>query len=144
MLAWLSVKSLTTLIVGGAFGGMIFFSFAVAPQLFTVLGRETAGRFVREFFPRYYMITAVACAVAAGLLAVLQRFPAEVAVLAAVAFSFVLLRRGLQPRLEDLRERRAAGEAAAEAQFRRLHGLSMIVNLVQILAVGFVLLRLGA
>ncbi len=144
MLAWLSLKSVSTLIVGGAYGGMVFFSFAVAPQLFSQLGRETAGRFVRVFFPQYYLVMALACVAGAGLLAILQRFPVEVAVLAAVAFAFIVLRRGLQPRLEALRERRAQGDAAAEARFRQLHGTSMIVNLVQILAVGFVLLRLGA
>lgn len=139
---WL--KGVSTLIVGGAFGGMVFFSFVVAPQLFSQLGRETAGRFVRVFFPRYYLIMAGACAAGAGLLAFQQNFALEVTVLAGVALAFIALRRGLQPRLEALRERRAQGDAAAEARFRRLHGLSMIVNLVQILALGFVLLRLGA
>ena len=141
---WLSVKSVGTLIVGGAFGGMVFFSFVVAPQLFSRLGRETAGRFVRVFFPQYYLIMAGACVAGAGLLAIPRRFSVEVAVLAGVAFAFVALRRGLQPRLEELRERRAQGDAVAEARFRRLHGVSMIVNLAQILAMGFVLLRLGA
>ena len=139
---WL--KGVSTLIVGGAFGGMVFFSFVVAPQLFSQLGRETAGRFVRVFFPRYYLIMAGACAAGAGLLAFPQSFSLEVTALAGVALAFVALRRGLQPRLEELRERRAQGDAAAEARFRRLHGLSMIVNLVQILALGIVLLRLGA
>ncbi len=143
-MAWLSLKALSTLIVGAAFGGMVMFSFAVAPQLFSQLGKETAGRFVRVFFPRYYLMMTIACVAGAGLLATLQRFPTEVAVLAAVALSFILLRRGFQPRLEDLREARAQGDAAAEAQFRRLHGVSMAVNLVQIFAMGFVLLRLGA
>ena len=96
-MGWLSVKALSTLIVGGAFGGMVFFSFAVAPQLFSQLGKETAGRFVRVFFPQYYLIMAGACVAGAGLLAVLRRFPIEVAVLAGTAFAFILLRRGLQP-----------------------------------------------
>lgn len=144
MMDWLSLKSISTLIVGGAFGGMVFFSFVVAPQLFSQLGRETAGRFVRVFFPQYYLIMTGAFVAGAGLLAFLRSFSLEVAVLAGVAVTFVALRRGLQPRLEDLRERRAQGDAAAEASFRRLHGLSMIVNLAQILAAGFVLLRLGA
>ncbi len=144
MLDFVSIKSLGTLVVGGAFGSMVFFSFAVAPQLFAQLGREPAGRFVRHFFPIYYWAMAGASVVAAGLLAVLQDFPVEVVVLAVVAFAFVLLRGGLQPRLEGLRVRREQGDAAAETGFRRLHGLSMVVNLVQIVAVGFVLLRLGA
>ena len=45
-------------------GAILFFSFAVAPLIFTVLGPEAGGRFVRAFFPRYYAWGAIAGAVA--------------------------------------------------------------------------------
>ena len=45
-------------------GSILFFSFAVAPVIFTVLGPEAGGRFVRALFPRYYAWGAIAGAVA--------------------------------------------------------------------------------
>jgi Domain of unknown function (DUF4149) len=45
-------------------GGILFFSFAVAPIIFNVLGEQTGGKFVRALFPRYYLWGAIAGAVA--------------------------------------------------------------------------------
>jgi hypothetical protein len=35
-------------------GSILFFSFGVAPIIFTVLGSEHGGKFVRALFPTYY------------------------------------------------------------------------------------------
>jgi len=38
-----------------AFGGMTFFSAVVAPLVFVKLPAATAGGFIRELFPWYYL-----------------------------------------------------------------------------------------
>ncbi|MEE8276311.1 MAG: hypothetical protein V3R75_04050 [Alphaproteobacteria bacterium] len=48
------------------------------------------------------------------------------------------------PRAGALRDRAEAGDDAAKARFRRLHGASTVLNLAQLAAVLFVLVRLGA
>jgi len=45
-------------------GSVLFFSFAVAPIVFTVLGKETGSRLVRALLPRYYAWGAFAGAIA--------------------------------------------------------------------------------
>ncbi len=45
-------------------GSIVFFSFAVAPIIFRVLGAEAGGRFVRALFPRYYLWGAICGAIA--------------------------------------------------------------------------------
>lgn len=45
-------------------GSILFFSFAVAPLIFKVLGAEAGARFVRALFPRYYAWGAIAGAIA--------------------------------------------------------------------------------
>ncbi len=45
-------------------GSILFFSFAVTPMIFKVLGPESAGKFVRAFFPVYYTWGAICGAVA--------------------------------------------------------------------------------
>src|SRR4051812_50030011 len=45
-------------------GSILFFSFAVAPVIFTVLSPEAGSKFVRALFPRYYAWGAISGAVA--------------------------------------------------------------------------------
>ena len=45
-------------------GSIAFFSFGVAPIIFSVLGPEAGGKFVRALFPRYYLWGSTAGAIA--------------------------------------------------------------------------------
>jgi len=45
-------------------GAILFFSFGVAPIIFRVLGAESAAKFVRALFPRYYAWGVISAAVA--------------------------------------------------------------------------------
>ena len=40
-------------------GSILFFSFAIAPIIFNVLGAESGAKFVRALFPRYYLWGAI-------------------------------------------------------------------------------------
>ena len=115
------------------FGAMLFFSFALTPAIFAKLEREQAARTVRALFPVYYLVIIICGAVGALTLA-LQEQPVAAALLALVAGFAVLVRQVVIPRLDALREAKTAGDAAAMRQFKRLHGLSMAVNLAQIAA----------
>ena len=42
--------------IAGVVGVMLFFSVAVAPTIFKVLPQEWAGIYVRQFFPKYYLV----------------------------------------------------------------------------------------
>ena len=143
MIDWLTPQSLAGLAAGGAFGAMALFTFLVTPLAFKELGRETAGQFARAAMGTYFLAMAFAAVIGAGLLAVVGGFSTDVAVLAIVGFTFLAARRGLLPRMEELREQRAAGDVAAVAAFKRLHGMSMVVNLVQMAALLVVALRIG-
>jgi len=45
-------------------GSILFFSFGVAPIIFRVLGADSAARFVRALFPRYYAWGVISTAIA--------------------------------------------------------------------------------
>ncbi len=130
---------LATLVTAFVFGGMGFFSFVVAPLVFRRLAKETAAGFMRAAFPLYYAVMAGASALAA--LAAAFVGPIEAAIMGVAAAVFVALRQLLLPALNARRER---GDAASDAAFRRLHGLSMVVNLVQLVAVAVALARLAS
>ena len=119
-------------------GAMLFFSFIVTPVAFRALDGETVSKYLRALFPHYYLVIIVCGATAAVTLALTGR-PGPGAVMAMAAGFALLVRQGLLPRLEALRAGRTAGDEVATRQFRRLHGLSMAINLVQVAAVGWVL-----
>ncbi|MCW0233124.1 MAG: DUF4149 domain-containing protein [Ferrovibrio sp.] len=115
-------------------GAMLFFSFIVTPVVFRALDGEHASRFLRALFPLYYLVIILLGAIAALMLALVE-YPLPAAALGVTAALAVLTRQVLIPQLDALRPGRAAGEAAATRAFRRLHGLSMLLNLAQMVAV---------
>ena len=116
------------LITGAIAGAMAFFTAVVAPAAFRVLAADQAGLLVRRLFPVYYLVMAAAAALAAMLIGFDS--PAAGRVLALVAALFMAKRVLLLPRMERQRAGREAGDAEATRAFRRLHGLSMVLNLV--------------
>lgn len=118
-------------------GAILFFSLTVAPAVFRLLGSDAGGRVVGAIFPTYYLHGALTALLALAVLALAPRLPAArplpvsapgaaaVALLVALAVD-LLAWWVLEPRV-----RAAAGSPA----FGALHGLSMGLNLVVLLAV---------
>ena len=134
-------STITRLIAGLSlaltFGGMTFFSAVVAPLVFSKLPSATAGAFIRQVFPWYYLSMGVTTLVA--LLALLTGARSDTAwataLTAAVLAGFVLARQVLMPRINRARDAEAQGDPTAGRRFRRLHGASVAVNGLQWLAV---------
>jgi hypothetical protein len=115
------------------FGGMVLYSFGFAAFLFTSLPAEDAGALLRRAFPHFYLWV-IAMAVLAALLQ-LGADPVSLGLLAAVALTTLPTRQLLMPAIN------AATDAGDKQRFNRLHGLSVVITLLHIAAVGCVLLR---
>jgi hypothetical protein len=121
-------------------GAMVFFSGVMAPLIFTKLGADAAGRFIRQVFPWYYLTIIILGGVAA--LAFLSFRPWDAIALACVALAGVAARQVLMPRINRARDAVVAGDAAAKTRFSRLHRLSVWINALQIITAGIVMARL--
>lgn len=121
-------------------GSMLFFSAVMAPLIFIKLDIDTAGRFVRQVFPWYYL--AVILLAALGALLLVWGLPLNAALLALVAISAGYCRQKLMPSINAWRDRSMAGDKQATMTFDRLHRRSEIINGLQILAVLAVLIHL--
>ena len=119
------------------FGGMTFFSAIMAPLVFTKLPFETAGAFIRQVFPWYYLSMGATTLVA--LLALLfgasHTASWEASLAALVLLGFVLARQILMPLINRARDEELAGKVGAERRFKRLHRTSVLINGAQWLAV---------
>jgi hypothetical protein len=120
-------------LAAAALGGTLFFAAVLAPTVFSSMRAAQAGRFLRALFPGYYVAfgivrgAAAACAAAAAAIG-------SAAILMGVAAGFALARQGLMPRINALRDRSLAGDAAAGKRFDRLRRSSVALNGVQIAA----------
>ncbi len=125
-------------------GGMALFTFVVTPVIFRTQGRDAAGKIVGAIFPLYFRYGLVLAAVA-----LLARMVAGEAFHGARQWAGTLLiltalllgcyqAYGLAPQMERVKRSVASFEAAppddpARKEFSRLHGISMVVNLVLLL-----------
>ena len=115
-------------------GGMLCVLIVVAPIVFTSLPEVEAGQFLRSMFPRYYVfiitLSALAFALYQGGVGLVLSVPATVC--SAVALSTLWVRQSLVPRIKDARDAQFAGDAAAGTRFDRVHKLSVLINMVQL------------
>jgi hypothetical protein len=120
-------------------GSILFFSFAIVPLIFRVLGEEAGGRFVRSLFPRFYAWGAIAGAVALpAYIAVPLCFPEYrgpwVGVQALVLLGCILVMlyaaNSLSPAIITARDVGALGRE----RFERLHRRSMLLNALVLVA----------
>ncbi|MEM6491093.1 MAG: DUF4149 domain-containing protein [Pseudomonadota bacterium] len=124
------------------FGGMVAFSALFAPLVFTQLPMETAAKFIRATFPRYYLFI-LATSVAATVGLTVAGVPPHLAIVAAaIALATVHARWVLMPKINALRDAELAGDAAAGAGFKLRHRISVLVNVVQLLLAGYLLAHL--
>lgn len=118
-------------------GTMAFFSGVIAPLVFVKLDAKTAGGFIRQVFPWYYLIIIVlAGAGALALMVVSERGAHLLSIVCALA---IISRQLLMPRINAARDAVLAGNPARETMFNRLHRASVWINGANILLVAVVL-----
>ncbi|MEL6516007.1 MAG: DUF4149 domain-containing protein [Pseudomonadota bacterium] len=106
------------------FGGMTFFSFGFAPVLFKQLPMDKVRPLLRGTFPYYYLAVIGMSAVAtAAALAVSGR---ATIVLGVILIATIYVRQILMPQIN------AATDRDDQPMFKRLHGLSVVIQIIQI------------
>ncbi|MBJ95011.1 MAG: hypothetical protein CMP23_11145 [Rickettsiales bacterium] len=125
--------------VATLFGSMAFFSCVIAPLIFIELDATTAGRFIRRVFPSYYVVVAVLSLIAT--LSFAATLPIDAVIMGLVFAGAYISRQILMPRINRRRDAMVQGDVAAEVSFHRLHRLSVLINVAQIIAVFCILFR---
>jgi len=129
------------IVTASALGVMLFFSLVLAPLVFIKLPMETAGSFIRELFPWYYLVSGMLATLATLLLALCSYVDAVF--LALVAVAALVCRQILMPRINKSRDQMLGGDPIAGSRFNRGHRASVIINGAQILLLCIVIWRIG-
>lgn len=106
------------------FGGMTFFSFGFAPVLFKQLPMDKVRPLLRGTFPYYYLAVI-------GMSAVATASAMVVSGRATIALSVILVST-IYARQILMSQINAATDRDDKIMFKRLHGLSVVIQLVQI------------
>ena len=118
------------------FGGMLFFSASFAAFLLKSLPPAMARTLIREAFPSFYLFVIITSLIAALLALKSSLLSASILVL--IALSTIPTRQILMPAIN------AATDAKLKQRFLMLHGLSVVITLAHIIAVGFVIIDLAS
>jgi hypothetical protein len=124
---------ITSYLLFGMIGIMLFFTIVVAPTVFKVLPVEWSSKYVRNFFPKYY-----ACL---GLITTACIFTAPdepnkiLLAICALLFAFTLFY--LTGKINE------AKDQGQNRRFHFLHGASVIINLFQLITFIYVLVKLS-
>ena len=137
MYDWLNFHSLALIAVAAQFGGMGFFAFFFTPMVFKFVEREDAAHFLRQVFPIYHRVMAGLSIVPALLLIPGHSHTVEIVTMLAVAAAFLFAARIMLP------EANKARESGDTAKFSSVHRISVILHMLQFVAVTVILIRLA-
>ena len=115
-----------TLVAAAILSFMIFFPLVVATSVFKVLDEKQSSKFLRIFFPKYYLYGLVLSTI--GLLfSTYYENKLSMLIFLLIVVGFVFSRQVLMPIINKSKD------LGDESKFNKLHKLSVFINLLQII-----------
>ena len=108
-------------------GIMLFFSFVIAPVVFTTLDEENARKFIRRIFPFYYNINLAISLIVLLAFLFLGKLGIDFYLILAVAILFATSNYLLMPLINKYRDEKK------EKKFKYSHFVSVVINFVQMI-----------
>ena len=134
---------ITQMLSGTIAGGMVFFAFFMAPLIFTQLKPKDAGKFIRAVFPWYYLAFGCLFSVLCILL-----FSTSHIILGSIALicsvGFLIARQYLMPLINKYSDSSSQGDSHAGIMFEKLHRTSVIINMIQMIAIFYIFYALAS
>ena len=116
-------------------GIMLFFSFVVAPVVFTTLDEENARKFIRRIFPYYYNVNLGISLLVLLILLFTRNFEIKFYLILVVAILFAISNYLLMPMINKFRDKNQ------DKKFKYSHLTSVIFNFIQILILVIILFK---
>ena len=108
-------------------GIMLFFSFVIAPVVFTTLDEENARKFIRKIFPFYYNVNLAISLIVLLAFLFLSKLGIDFYLILAVAILFAASNYLLMPLINKYRDEKQ------EKKFKYSHFVSVVINFVQMI-----------
>ena len=115
-------------------GIMLFFSFVIAPVVFTTLDEENASKFIRRIFPFYYNVNLGISLIVLFIFLFLSKLGVDFYLILAITLLFAASNYLLMPLINKYRDEKQ------DKKFKNSHFISVVVNFIQIIALILILL----
>ena len=111
---------------------MIFFPLVVATSVFKVLDENQSSKFLRIFFPKYYLF-GIVLSFSGIILSTFEKSNVSLLVFSFILLGFLFSRQILMPMINK------AKDENIDNKFNKLHKFSVFINFVQMIASVFLL-----
>ena len=115
-------------------GIMLFFSFVIAPVVFTTLDEGNARKFIRRIFPFYYNVNLAISLVVLLTFFFLSNFGIDFVLILTITILFAISNYYLMPLINKYRDEKQ------NKKFKYSHFISVAINFIQIIFLLFLLI----
>jgi len=115
-------------------GIMLFFSFVIAPVVFTTLDEDNARKFIRRIFPFYYNVNLMISFVVLLTFLFLSKLGIDFYLILLITILFATSNYLLMPLINKYRDEKQ------DKKFKYSHFISVAINFVQIICLVFLLI----
>ena len=127
------IEQLSVYLTSMILGIMLFFSFVIAPVVFTTLDENNARKFIRRIFPFYYNVNLGVSFIVLITFILSSKIGVDFYLILAITVLFATSNYLLMPLINKYRDEKQ------EKKFKYSHFLSVLINFVQMICLVFVL-----
>jgi len=127
------IEQLSIYLIAMILGIMLFFSFVIAPVVFTTLDEDNARKFIRRIFPFYYNVNLAISFVILLIFLFLSKLGVDFYLILLITILFATSNYLLMPLINKYRDEKQ------DKKFKYSHFISVVINFVQMICLVFLL-----
>ena len=127
------IEQLSIYLIAMILGIMLFFSFVIAPVVFTTLDEDNARKFIRRIFPFYYNVNLAISFVVLLTFLFLSKLGVDFYLILLITILFATSNYLLMPLINKYRDEKQ------DKKFKYSHFISVVINFVQMICLVFLL-----
>ena len=128
------IEQLSIYLIAMILGVMLFFSFVIAPVVFTTLDEDNSRKFIRRIFPFYYNVNLAISFVILLIFLFLSRLGVDFYLILLITILFAISNYLLMPLINKYRDEKQ------DKKFKYSHFISVVINFVQMICLVFLLI----
>ena len=121
------IEQVSIYLIAMILGIMLFFSFVIAPVVFTTLDEDNARKFIRRIFPFYYNVNLGISFIVLLTFVYLSKLGIDFYLISAIALLFAISNYLLMPLINKFRDEKQ------DKNFKYSHFISVVINFVQMI-----------
>ena len=128
------IEQLSIYLIAMILGIMLFFSFVIAPVVFTTLDEDNARKFIRRIFPFYYNVNLAISLIVLLVFLFLSKLGVDFYLILLITILFAISNYLLMPLINKYRDEKQ------DKKFKYSHFISVVINFVQMICLVFLLI----